>query len=79
MTALLVGIGRKAWGYVLLAGAAGLFLLNVYLKGKSDARAAHDRQSLDNLRERNRTDEKIRNLPPDRVRRDLADWVRDGE
>jgi len=79
MTALLVGIGRKAWGYVLLAAAAGLFLLNVYLRGKSDARAAHDRETLDNLRERNRTDEKIRNLPADRVRRDLARWVSDDQ
>lgn len=56
------------------AAAIGIAVLKVFNAGKAAERGKQDRQSLENLRERAKTNDEIRSLGPDDVRDRLDRW-----
>ena len=69
-------IGRwfAATGAILLA--ISFALLKAFSAGKASEKAKEDRESLQNLRNRAKTDEEVSKLPDADVDRDLGKWVR---
>lgn len=77
MIALLSSIGLRAWGYIATVLAVLAGLAAVFRAGKKSEQAKQTADSLNNIREREKTDEKVATRPIDAKRRDLARWVRD--
>lgn len=69
------------WGkinkYVIAVGAALGILLGAYLKGQSDQKNKQKNKELDTLREGNKIDEKVRDMPLSELDRNLKRWMRD--
>jgi hypothetical protein len=63
-----------------LLAAICIAVLKVFSAGKDAERAKQNQQSLHNLRERAKTNDEVRGLDDDAVRRRLSRWrVRDGD
>ncbi|MBI1201475.1 MAG: hypothetical protein GC182_03080 [Rhodopseudomonas sp.] len=71
--------GRAIAAGAALALAIGIAVLKVFNAGKASERAAQDRASLDNMRERQATDDEVANLGPADLDRRMRRWVRDDE
>lgn len=68
----LAAIGASVLGALLI-------LWRVFAAGKAAQAAKHDRASLDNLRKRSATDDKVNRMDSGDRRRELGKWMRDGE
>lgn len=72
-------LGRALAAGLAIAAALALAALKLISIGKRAERARQDRASLDNLRNRQRTDEDIENLGHADLDRRMHRWVRDGK
>lgn len=72
-------VGRMLAAGFAIAVAIGIAVLKVFNAGKGAERARQDRQSLENLRSRARTDDEVHGRSDDALERDLSHWVRDDE
>lgn len=68
--------GRTIAAIGAAALAIGVAALAVFNQGKQSERTRQDRQSLDNLRTRNRIDDEVGRASADDVDRRLNRWVR---
>lgn len=59
-----------------VAGAVGIAVLKVFNAGKSAERAREDRQSLENLRSRAKTNDEVSTLGSTDLDKRLSKWVR---
>ena len=57
--------------------AVGLAVLKVFNAGKASERAAQDRQSLENIRERQKTDAEVDSIGHADLDQRMSRWVRD--
>lgn len=69
--------GRTTILVLLAVLGAVLAVLRAFQKGEAAERARQAQASLDNLRNRIKTDDDIARLPADERRRRLAEWVSD--
>ncbi|ETR79164.1 hypothetical protein X566_15420 [Afipia sp. P52-10] len=69
-------IGRAIVAGVAVAGTVLIAALKIFSAGKAAERASQDQQSLENLRNRNETDDEVRNLRDDDLNKRLSRWVR---
>lgn len=67
-------IGQYIMAGLALAAAIGVAVLKVFNAGKAVERSKQDRQSLENLRERAKTNDEIHSLGSDDVRDRLDRW-----
>lgn len=75
-------LGTRLGRWLAIAGAAalalGVALLRAFQLGKASERAKHDRQSLENLRNRSRVDDEVARMSDADRRKRLGRWVSDG-
>jgi hypothetical protein len=81
MEALVLWFATSKAGRAIAAGAAlalaiSLALLKAFSAGKESERIAQDRQSLDNIRERQATDAEVEGLGHADVDQHLDRWMR---
>lgn len=69
-------VGRGVIYFAIGSALVGYFILRVYSAGKNAEIAAAIARSLEYLRLRVKTDDEIRNLPPDKRRERLERWLR---
>ena len=69
--------GRAVAAGLAIAGAIGLALLKAFMAGKAAEKAKQDRASLENLRNRAKTDDEVKKLDPDKRLERLNRWVSD--
>lgn len=69
--------GRAIAAAAALALAIGVALLKVFSAGKQSERDAQDRRSLDNMRERQKTDAEVEGLGHADVDERMSRWMRD--
>ncbi len=82
MTAVLAWLATTRAGRWLAAAGAGTLvalgiLARVYGAGRAAEESRQERDSLDDLRSRNRTDDEVDRLGAARRRDEFAGWVRD--
>ncbi len=78
MSFLLSPIGRVLGALAVAASLMGLSWLHGYQRGAASERTAILTRSIDVLRERNATDEKVRNMSPADLCRSLGGVFEDG-
>lgn len=71
--------GHACAAGLAIAAALGLAALKLVSVGRQQERARQQTDSLDAIRTRRSSDEKVDGLGPDAVERDLGKWVRDRE
>lgn len=69
--------GRHLAAGLAIAAALGLAILKAISTGRSQERARQQADSLEAIRNRRSSDEKVDGLGPDSVREQLGKWVRD--
>jgi hypothetical protein len=70
-------IGRYCAIGAAIAAALGLAILKAISLGKQQERSRQQADTLEAIRNRNTSDEKVDGLGPDAVRRGVNEWVRD--
>ena len=68
-------LGRWIVGGLALLVVAGGLYFKIYSDGAASERAKQARETLENLRDRNRTDETVNKLPAPDLDRELGRWV----
>jgi uncharacterized membrane protein YraQ (UPF0718 family) len=69
-------VGRAIAAGAAIALAIGIAVLKVFSAGKDAERARQDRQSLENLRSRAKTDDEVHRLSDSDLNKRLDRWVR---
>jgi hypothetical protein len=76
MLALLFSpLGRLLLGGLALLAVVGGLYLKVYSDGAASERAKQERATLENLRDRIKTDEKVDKLPAPDLDNELSRWM----
>lgn len=81
MLAWLMGTRLGRWVMGMTAGLVAIIVLlwQVFAAGRKAERADQAEQSLENLREREKTDDEVAAMPAADRRKRLREWVRDGQ